>query len=443
MDSQGTRVMAEVETVGHAADSGNKGQVRLVFVSQQITPVVLAAHQYVGQIDSLELLATTSMQGRASELKRAVERIAADRHIPIPLAIRKIKHDDEATPSQLREDILRHAMAAHEAHPDSLLVFDLTGGTKMMALAMYMVAEILREQGFSVRVTYTNTGADAFQWISPELADEPMHVELPARDLLQANAFQIDAIRSDDDDAFRGMCDRRELTERVMAMQSSQVIGVLNGWAQCARKSLGKGGARTPYRVRRDDPSSSGPLPVSLLGQLKAAGALDFGLGPDNRPAWVDFNSLEWASYLSGEWLEEWAWWQVENIPGIKSQDLGVQVRRRDVPNELDLVLSSRNRMLVIEVKTGALMAGNNRDAKESDVLYKVDALLHKLSPLFGAALLLSWQPLSDAALKRARDGRLCVLANAASGNNDDRSPQSLSKVVRQWVETGKLPRQA
>ncbi len=417
-------------------------QIRLLFVSGQLTPAVLATYHYAGRIAALELLATPSMKGRASELRKEVERIATQEHVAIAVNVRKLRQDGDADPPAHHDDVLQHARRAAQAHPDALLVFDITGGTKLMALAMFRVAEQLRGEGLPVAVSYTNTDANAFQWILPEPATEPMAVELTVEELLHANGYQVQAIRSNDGKAFEAMRARRELTEQVMGRLSGSEVGLLNAWAHRAREAFERHGAKAPHRVARQDLQVRNTPPTGLLQQLKLAGALDYELDSNHQVSALLFNTADWAAYLSGDWLEEWAWWQLEGIAGLRSWELGVQVRRRDVPNELDLVLSCRNRLLVVEIKTAALMAGRGRDSKEADVLYKIDALLHKLAPVYGTAMLLSWQPFSETALKRARDGRLYVLANQEGDGARLPSPHQLRQVVMEWMDKGKLPRQ-
>lgn len=419
-------------------------QVRLMFASGQLTPAVLAARQYAGRIEALELLATPSMKGRASELKKEVERIAHQLHVAIPTVVRKLEQDGDADPMSYRDDVLRFARKAVQANPGAALVLDITGGTKLMALAMYIAAEQLHAEGVPVHVSYTNTDADAFQWIGPAqgAVAEPMDVQLNVPELLQASGYTVQSIRSDSDQAFSAMVARRQLTEQVMGSLDSHEVGLLNAWAHKAREAFERTGAKAPCRVERQEPFLKRAPPAGLLKQLRNAAALDFELDGNGQVSALVFASADWAAYLSGDWLEEWAWWQLEGVPGLCSAGLGVQVRRREVPNELDLVLSYRNRLLVVEIKTAALMAGRGRHSKEADVLYKIDALVQKLAPIYGTAVLLSWQPLSETAVKRARDGQLYVLAHQGDGSARLPPPQRLRHTVMEWMEKGRLPRQ-
>jgi hypothetical protein len=98
------------------------------------------------------------------------------------------------------------------------------------------------------------------------------------------------------------------------------------------------------------------------------------------------------AHYLCGGWLEEWCWIagkELENGEAYKRLESDrwdvsrkiepfAALNKDDPPNELDAVYIHRNRMLLIECKTGAM---------DQNTLYKLEVI----SRQFGGRLNAKW----------------------------------------------------
>lgn len=417
---------------------GAGGQLRVSFVSDQLAPQILAMHEFSGQIDVCLLLATSSMAGNASQLKAELLRIAEGRRTRVEVKVVKLEQDATAVSEQLTDTIEQQARKLLQAYPDSHLVFDLTGGTKLMAIALYMVAGKLQAEGVAARVCYTNTDADAFQWLWPSLQSQPMQVRLGVRQLLAANRHEVSAAASEDWAYLDALRERAVLTETVMAQCSAENISCLNMWASAAEKKLKGQGTRPQGRVQVvREAEKLPPLPAPLLAQLQAAGAIECHNGSKGLEA-ITFNGASWVRYLNGIWLEEWAWLQLSRIEGLDHVELSVEIGRGEAANELDLVLAHRNRLLVMEVKT-INWKGERQAAKAADILYKIDSLSQKVARLFGTPLLLSWGELSEPAAKRARDARITVLE--CKGGDSAALARQLRATVEKWMQQGKLPR--
>lgn len=87
--------------------------------------------------------------------------------------------------------------------------------------------------------------------------------------------------------------------------------------------------------------------------------------------------------------------------------------------NELDCVAAHRNRLLLVECKTGGL-------DEAAGVVYKLDSIAHDMG-LFQQRLLVSARPLSEAARARAQAGGIALVEAAQLGQ--------LRDTVRQWME--------
>lgn len=414
-----------------------KKQIRFFFVSDYLTPLVIAIQQYQEKIEKVVAIASESKKGKANTLKKLIHSERSDM-----VEVIKLKKDGKDEFHSIISEVQPRIASWAEKNSDKELVFDLTGGTKIMALVLYEIARDLQSKGYSTKISYTNTDANAFQWIGETPAEDKMTVRLNIQQLLEASGHEVEEIRCNRKKIPPRMVARRSITEELMAKTDKDIIGKLNGWANEARNGARE--SQRPIEIGYKD-NLSATIPVGFLNRLQDVGALSYKkIG--NSISSITFTDGEWASYLSGDWLEEWAWWQVYDIPELDGCSMGVTIKNKETKNELDLVLCCRNRLLVIEAKTAALSGSQKRASKEADVMYKISDIVGKLShSSYGTKLLLSWQSLSEPALKRARDGSLFVLANPGSKNSEISrdTPEKLREVVQEWVEIGRLKRQA
>ncbi|PJJ95731.1 hypothetical protein CO611_10590 [Lysobacteraceae bacterium NML03-0222] len=445
--------MSHADTQPPAGNTEEKRQLRIYVISDYVMPLVLAMHQYGALIDTLLLIETRSKRGQVGAVKKQAEYLRQAHGWQIDCKDIKLDHNGESY-ARLKQDLAPRLRSWADRHRDHQLVFDITGGTKIMALVLHDIAKDLRDDPdnrFDTQITYTSTETEEFQWLLPDQHQEPMQVALDIRQFLEVSGYEVESILSDQPRQLEAMAARRELTENFMARQEPNHISILNAWANAAYNPH-KNHPR-PETVKnnvRADKASGLPdyFPRHILEELKDRGILSFKLN-DGKLASITFANADWARYLSGGWLEEWAWWQVEDIPGL-SRGLGVRIKRGETPNELDLVLCHRNRLLVVEAKTATLKGqknkrgGSKRDAKEADVMYKIGEIASRLShQAYGTKMLLSWQPLSSKALDRARQGALHVVAHPETSDNKTPAPIPPAQFrarIEEWMTQGRLP---
>lgn len=414
-----------------------KKQIRFFFVSDYLTPLVLAIQQYQDKIEKAVAIASESKKGKASILKRLIHSERSD-----IVEVLKLKKDGKDEFHSIISEVRPRILSWAEKNCDKELVFDITGGTKVMALVLYEIArELQSKEEYDAKISYTNTDANAFQWIGQTHAEDEMTVRLNTQQLLEASGHEVEEIRCNRKQIPERMAARRSITEELMARIERNTIGKLNAWASEARTAAKK----TQGSIKIDYKNGYPTIPYGFMDKLQAAGALFYEKTGSNISS-ITFTDGEWASYLSGDWLEEWAWWQVHDIPELDGCSMGVTIKNKETKNELDLVLCCKNRLLVIEAKTAALSGSKKRVSKENDVIYKISDIAGKLShSSYGTKVLLSWQGLEDAALKRARDGNLFVLANPSNKKSaiSRPAPEELRKFIQEWVASGRLKRQS
>ena len=112
------------------------------------------------------------------------------------------------------------------------------------------------------------------------------------------------------------------------------------------------------------------------------------------------------ARYLSGFWLEEYAWWIASDM-ALSDVRCGVQgtwegAAKKDAPkNEFDVLAVHNNRMLVVECKPLRLDQGEQ--AKEQNIVTKLENLGRIAGGTFGTNLLLSARPTTRTVRSRCR----------------------------------------
>ena len=142
------------------------------------------------------------------------------------------------------------------------------------------------------------------------------------------------------------------------------------------------------------------------------------------------------ASYLRGGWLEEYCWavgrvLESESLIKRARFDIGVkidpieQTRPDRYPlNELDAVFVHRNRMLIIECKTGAQLGD---EGKSQSILNRLEVLGEHAAGRFAEKILLTTESRIDAkTAERARQYRIRIVSASELPN--------LKRLVLEWM---------
>jgi hypothetical protein len=143
----------------------------------------------------------------------------------------------------------------------------------------------------------------------------------------------------------------------------------------------------------------------------------------------LHFENRSIARYLAGGWVEEYAYHALRSARphdfavGATVQSFGTRGRRLksgasdgNQSNDLDAVAVHRNRMLLIECKDVSAprpygAGAPQKKEKVVDYFYKLNTLRDLSQGLFGTTLMLAAQPLGDAAVARAEQLKICLLA--------------------------------
>jgi hypothetical protein len=255
------------------------------------------------------------------------------------------------------------------------------------------------------RIVYTDTEHGSLETLrigAQEAERVPLASVLDVPTYLAAQGFVYEAARSDAPEWQRVAEGRGELT-RALAGRAQDLGALLRELNHLAREALDEHGEEllAPTQALRRPP----PFPWSaLLRQASALGVIAWDGGRE-----LSFRDADAARFLGGAWLEEFAWLAASELGpddaccGVTGRWEGADLAR----NELDLVLVHANRLLLVECKT--LRLGVN-EARDQEILYKLDSLGEDVRSLFGQTVLLSARPLTRPVLERAAHQRIAVL---------------------------------
>ncbi|WP_374488965.1 CRISPR-associated protein Csx16 [Zoogloea sp.] len=312
-------------------------------------------------------------------------------------------------------------------YPGVHLTLNATGGTKALSSAF-----LLEFQGFEIIYTDTASLPGYIRHMEQQpWPPEPLGSLIPTlEDYFHCQGFVLSRSSSDEQAWRAGAEARRGLSNRlVKAMNGGNksiggMIGALNKKAHEVEQKLLRqyGPAGKKLKARERDALLETHLPNSPqdfeldfsqgLEDLETV-LLDYGVLQHEHGRHYRFPSLDVLRYLSGGWIEEWAW-LIARECGADDCRAGVFIRAESEKhdnghddNELDLVILHNNRLLIAECKT----INWRGDNAKQEIFNKLDALSNHARGLFGKSLLLSARGLDDDAKRRAQAYGISVLA--------------------------------
>ena len=347
----------------------------IVLVSRQALPSLLGASLPGREPARIHAIVTPAMRREGRLLARALA--ARGRRCTLEEYLLHNSADQDAI-----HDLLEKIRAA--CHGESLGI-NLTGGTKLMALAAAEWAQV-----FEVPAFYIDTDGEQVIRVGSHWSYARLPDVLSVRGLLAANGFDMESAEAEPVAARRREALRR-LLELACSPGGERALGRLNGLTQAALWSS--------LCVRDDGPATGAWR--ELLAICEAEGTARAG---DGYLAFPDEAARRWCN---GGWFEEYVrmtLYRLKSAQRIRDFAASVSVRREGVLNELDAVFTARNRLFTIECKT-SIMADREggRSGQAVSALYKLDSLHDRLGGVFARAMLCSVRPLEDKDKERAR----------------------------------------
>lgn len=375
--------------------------VHVLLVSQQAAPNLLAALDPGLKPAEAVLLVSERMRGRADALERVL-REAGVRTQRLPLVN---EHDYPALETALLE------LAA--ARGDERIALNVTGGTKLMALAAQSIA---LAAGWSV--FYVDADTDEVIWLGARAGQRQRLTEhLRLRHYLMGYGFEPGASSG------RPPADtRQEPLIQTLLLQIGSLekpLGQLNWLAHRAEECHALSVALEP-KLQHE------PGLAALLRQFQDAGVLTVA------GAAIAFPDEARRGFARGGWLEHHLHRVVSGQAGaLGLRDLAANLEVTDdggVTNEVDLVFLARNRLFIVECKTARM--DKPQAPKANDTLFKLAEIVRRVGGLGARGMLASYRPLRDSEQRLAR----ALGIELVCGPDLARLPQRL----KTWVEGGR-----
>jgi hypothetical protein len=275
-----------------------------------------------------------------------------------------------------------------QRYPKAEFIYDLTGGSKLMALVL---AKVFTGDNFSQ--LYLNTQNNLLEYVEPpNKPSEKLSALIDAKTYLTANGATWRSALSESDEWREHVLCRKTLTFEFANLLKRHHLDMENFIRQlnsAASDSSNKDkGLHAPEQQLNFIPKVCQPLMQAIADQ----GMLDWHA---HNVKDITFVNEDAVSYLNGGWLEEYFYLVCEQV-GLEDSHCSVKftdtsIRKSDNHNELDGLCAFNNRLLIAECKTAKL--GKDQQ-KDNNILYKIDSIASHIGGQFCTRLLLSALPL-------------------------------------------------
>lgn len=365
----------------HALHSSS---VMLVIASGQSLPNLLPMLAMAKPVSHLYIAISASDDATVSAKKIA----AVAELLAVPVTLFK------NTPSAPHQSVLDFAQSCFKkmrtAHPDARIILNATGGTKMMS------SGFMNALGPAGEVIYCDTANDNVEYFMPQgRAAMPLAPDLLGLEpYLMSQGQEITACLSNDPEWLETAKKRKHLTKSIIKKLDSnkphEAEAAIRDLNKLTFEALPRKQGKTSILFTARQPFHNKGLFNTQIEELN--------LWTRINEQTIEFTDEAAARYLCGGWLEEYAALTMLEL-GVSQEHWGVGVKIRPMNggkakakddnslNELDLAIVWRNRILVIECKTGTQLD----DAKASqDILNKIEAIRSYAGGSFGTSWALS-----------------------------------------------------
>lgn len=294
-------------------------------------------------------------------------------------------------------------------HADESIALNVTGGTKLMAVAAQEVFRTADKPVF-----YVNVESDEVLVIGQKATSQPLRAKLKVHEMLRAHGYSVTS--QDHPQITREL---RDLTARLIdhVASAGRALGTVNAIARSARDAPGLRVELTPLQY------DSRSL-MDILALFADADLLR------QNGATITFKDEDARFFVNGGWLEAHAFEALQSLraqhTSLTDVAMGVRVgfgstdprhtaKLRD-KNEIDVAFLYRNTLHLIECKTANLaQGGKGDDNKATEALYKMESLL-KLGGLRTRGMVVDYRgqlASSESDRQRAHDAGIAIVAGA------------------------------
>jgi hypothetical protein len=316
---------------------------------------------------------------------------------------------------------------------DQQVVFNLAGGTKLMALAL---SQVFNEPHFTQ--IYPNTEHDRIETLWPiGRPSLPLTTLLNTKQHIEAHSVTWRSADSESLDWLEKLQGRENLT-KLLASQlatdtenTQNLIGQIN---YASANAQDKNGTVTHPQQQLKYVNKR------MYKLLKAYNQHELIDWDSNNHKDITFRSKDALRYAKGGWLEEYFYIVAQQCE-LEDCQSGIKItddfdRKADLRNELDGAIAYNNRLMLAECKTSTL--GKNAQ-KDSDIIYKLDSIAHHIGGLYCTRILLSAITLNHTT-KQNRDVEITKRAKAAGITVlDGANITHLESLIKYWQQHGNI----
>ena len=309
--------------------------------------------------------------------------------------------------------------------PNTELIYNVTGGSKLMAIAFMQFAKDFDD------IIYTDTATHHILRIKemPSSAVDMISV-LDINSYFKAQGKTVRDIKSDVASQIDIIKKRLKVTNYLAknAEVLEHFIGEINQKVKSAVEER-----NNKIVITQPQQQFNQPVKKQKFELLQLFKELDIIQWDESSPQKFYLHRTDTIRYLTGEWLEEYAYFCAVNSGadyiGWSVQFTDDSEPKADIRNELDVVVLHNNVVLIIECKT--MKFGFNAN-KDSNTIYQMDSI-KKGAGTFAKSVLLSARPL-DHETKAGK--QVAVEARARSAAIEPLVGSQLKQLTQKIKET-------
>ena len=311
---------------------------------------------------------------------------------------------DDATPQSIKENALKVASDLDGRD----VVFHVTGGTKLMVLAIHEQLKLIESGTGSLRVLYTDTQHQTLNWLDDSPRQEPMQDVLTLNDLLLVRGYRSSS------DTRHAQAQQLAASRAAVTREMGDNAGVYGRFFSALATVANR--AKDHTNLHQTFDFSPGGQAAKLLELAAFQGLVEWQRGDCD----ITFASVDVANYFAGGWAEEFVFLKMTGL--FASGQFAINVRmvqaRTHTANEIDAIAVHKNRALIVECKT-------SRQIQAQDAIYKLGQVVRQVGGLMATGVYLSAQDIGEADRQRAREYGIEVFAG------DDL--RKISPYLREW----------
>lgn len=315
---------------------------------------------------------------------------------------------DDGTPKDMQAAAFKLADKELDARH---VVFHVTGGTKLMVLAIHKALSNLEAGTGTYRLLYADTVHQTLDWLDEHPSQERMQNVLTLNELFLLRGYRTTNNTLPAKDQQRAAT--RAKVTAFMGEKAATLKGFFGALNFHGRRAADGGLLTQEFNY----------LPGGDGGKLLALGERHEMLAVEKYNNTVTFATAEAAAYFSGGWVEEYVFLKFTGIfkPGQYATNAKIIHAVTKAENEIDAILVNRNRSLVVECK-----AKKQDDAQAA--IYKLGQLVRQVGGLMSRGLYVSARAVSDTDRARAKEYGIDVLAAEELA--------SINQYLRDWAKS-------